>query len=50
MAKCYKELGYSEKTIEYAKIGRELAIERKEDEWIKRADKILFEINKRSND
>ncbi len=50
MAECYKELGNYEKTIEYANKGRELAIERREEEWIRRADKLLFEINKRSND
>ena len=47
MAECYKELVNYKKTIEYAKKGRELAIERKEEEWIKRADKLLFEMNKR---
>jgi len=47
MAECYKELGNYEKTIEYAKKGRKLAIERKEEEWIRRADKLLFEINER---
>ena len=44
MAECYKEIGKDEKSIEYGKKGRELAIERKEEEWIKRADKLLFEI------
>ena len=44
MAEFYKELGNYEKTIEYAKKGRELAIERKEEEWIKKADKLLLEI------
>lgn len=47
MAECHKELGIYEKTIEYAKKGRELAIERKEEEWIKRADKLLHGIDKR---
>ena len=45
MAECYKELGNYEKTIEYARKGRELATVRKEEEWIKRADKLLFYIN-----
>jgi tetratricopeptide (TPR) repeat protein len=47
MAQCYKELGKYEKAIEYAKKGRELAIERKEEEWIRRVDKLLFEIKER---
>ena len=47
MAECYKELGSYEKTIEYAKKGRQIAIEKKEEEWIKKADKLLFEINER---
>ncbi|MHA2260575.1 MAG: GNAT family N-acetyltransferase [Promethearchaeota archaeon] len=44
MAECYKEVGNYEKTSEYAKKGREIAVERKEEEWIKRADKLLFEV------
>ena len=47
MAECYKELGKCEKAIKYAKKGRELAIERKEEEWIKRADKLLHAIKKK---
>ena len=47
MAECYKELGNYEKTIEYAKKGRQIAIEKKEEEWIKKADKLFFEINER---
>ncbi len=46
MAECYKELGNYEKTIEYGKKGRELAIKKKEEEWVKRADKLLFESKK----
>jgi tetratricopeptide (TPR) repeat protein len=47
MAESYKEIGNYGKAIENAKKGREIAIERKEKEWIKRADKLLFEIKER---
>ena len=46
MAECYKELGNFEKSIEYANKGRELAIVRKEKEWIERADKLICEVGK----
>jgi tetratricopeptide (TPR) repeat protein len=47
MAECYKELGNYEEAFESGKKGRELAIKRKEAEWITRADKLLFEIKER---
>ena len=47
LAECYKELENYEKAIEYGKQGRGLAFKRKENELVKRADKLLLEINKR---
>jgi Tfp pilus assembly protein PilF len=44
MGECYKELGNYDKIVEYGKKGKELAIARKEEEWIKRANKLLLEI------
>ena len=45
MGECYKGLKNHEKAVEYVEKGRDLATKRKEEEWITRANKLLFVLN-----